>query len=109
MPTRPATLGQRATPERRRGNDAARRKAKPWRRWYGLAVWAAIRAGQLARQPLCERHLRRGKTVAATVCNHVEPHRGDWEKFIGGPFESLCKACHDSEVQREEKAEARRR
>jgi len=104
MPVRPRTLGKRPVAVRGRANDAARRKAKPWRDWYSSALWRSIRAAQLAAQPLCERHLRRGKTVAAAVCNHRLPHRGNWEMFVAGPFESLCKACHDGEVQREERA-----
>ena len=34
--------------------------------------------------------------VAANTCDHVEPHRGDVNKFWLGPFQSLCKECHDS-------------
>jgi hypothetical protein len=32
----------------------------------------------------------------ATICDHVEPHHGDRNKFWSGPFQSLCKRCHDS-------------
>jgi 5-methylcytosine-specific restriction enzyme A len=103
---RPRALGQKPKAQRRRDNDAVRRQAKPWRSWYSLPVWQAIRAEQLARQPLCERHLKRGEIVAATVVNHVGRHGGDWDRFVTGPFESLCKPCHDSDVQREERAEA---
>ena len=110
MATMPPTyhpLGLKTRKDKRRDYDAQRRAAKPWRAWYSLKVWTEIRSHQLAKEPLCRRHLARGETVAATVCNHVEPHRGDWQKFISGPFESLCKACHDSEVQREERSARR--
>src|SRR5262245_910577 len=30
------------------------------------------------------------------LCDHVDPHRGDINKFWLGPFMSLCKRCHDS-------------
>jgi hypothetical protein len=76
-------------------------------RWYGLAIWKSIRTHQLAEHPLCARCLDDGRVVLATVVNHVDPHRGDWDKFISGPFESCCKPCHDSIVQREERAAAR--
>jgi hypothetical protein len=26
----------------------------------------------------------------------VEPHRGDWNKFVTGKLQSLCEACHNS-------------
>ena len=40
--------------------------------------------------------------VAATVADHVEPHRGDHDKFWHGRLQSLCKPCHDRDKQREE-------
>jgi len=107
MPTRPKALGQQQRADRRRLADADRRAAKPWRSWYGLAVWQAIRERQLGLQPLCERHLKRGEIEPATIVNHVEPHRGDWDRFVAGPLESVCKACHDGEIQREERAAGR--
>lgn len=110
MPTMPPTFrapGARTKRDRDRDHDARRRKAKPWRRWYATAVWQRIRARQLTEEPYCERCLPRGQAVPATVVNHKVPHEGNWDLFIRGPFESLCKTCHDSEVQSEE-ARARR-
>jgi len=109
MATRPRVRGARSRVERSRAYEAERRKAKPWRAWYGTPQWRAVRRAVLIEQPLCERHLRRGEIIAATVVNHCTPHRGNWGLFIGGPFEAVCKACHDSEIQREERAEARAR
>jgi 5-methylcytosine-specific restriction enzyme A len=37
------------------------------------------------------------------ICDHIEPHRGNVEKFWAGPFQILCKRCYDSEKQRQEK------
>lgn len=102
---RPRTLGRSAGSAK--PLEQQRDKARPWRRWYGLAIWKRIRAQQLALQPYCERHLRRSVVVLASIVNHVDRHNGDWDRFISGPFESLCKTCHDSDVQREEKAAAR--
>lgn len=63
------------------------------------------REQQLARQPLCERHLQRGEVEPATVVHHRVPHRGAWALFIDpSNHESACKACHDGEIQREERA-----
>jgi 5-methylcytosine-specific restriction protein A len=86
----------------RRRYDAKRRETKPWRKFYKTAQWQEIRLDQLAHHPLCERCSPKGRSVRATVVNHVIRHKGDWAKFIAGPFESLCKPCHDRDVQSEE-------
>lgn len=62
---------------------------------YNCSRWRKLRARQLATHPLCEFCRRRGLAVAATVCDHIEPHKGDQIKFWQGPFMSLCKPCHD--------------
>jgi hypothetical protein len=43
-----------------------------------------------------------GKVTIANVVDHVNPHRGDMEKFWNGPFQSLCERCHNSHKQRQE-------
>ncbi len=96
--------GARTQQGRKRDHDRRRRRSQPWRHWYKLPLWQARRAEQLAREPRCERHLARGEIVAANTANHREPHRGDWDKFAFGPLESLCAHCHNSDVQREERA-----
>ena len=67
----------------------------PWDRWYTTARWRRIRELQLKHHPLCAYCLARKKTTPATVCDHVEPHRGDINKFRLGKLQSLCKTCHD--------------
>jgi 5-methylcytosine-specific restriction endonuclease McrA len=45
-----------------------------------------------------------GYTVAAMVCDHVDPHRGDAMKFWNERnLQSLCFRHHDSDKQRIEK------
>jgi 5-methylcytosine-specific restriction protein A len=73
----------------------------PYKRWYKTARWQRLRAAQLYADPLCS--MCKPRIVAATVCDHVEPHRGDETKFWNGPFQSLCKRHHDSDKQRIEK------
>jgi len=34
--------------------------------------------------------------TAARICDHVEPHRGDVNKFWLGKLQSLCRNCHES-------------
>ena len=57
---------------------------------------------QLRRHPLCAFCLAQGHVEAATVVDHVEPHRGDRNAFMTGPLQSLCKPCHDSRKQQVE-------
>ncbi|MDP4024447.1 HNH endonuclease [Methylobacterium sp. NEAU 140] len=87
----------------RRQYDERRRRDQPWRRLYHLARWRRIRAGQLKRQPLCERCLGNGVITPATVCHHVVPHRGDEALFWAGPFASSCADCHDIDEGRIER------
>jgi 5-methylcytosine-specific restriction endonuclease McrA len=43
----------------------------------------------------------------ATVVDHVEPHRGDQERFWDERnWQALCASCHSSDKQREEAAGA---
>ena len=62
-----------------------------WDKWYSTARWGRIRRHQLREHPL-----ERGIVTAAEICDHVDPHHGDVNKFWLGPFQSLCKRCHDS-------------
>jgi hypothetical protein len=46
---------------------------------------------------------RLNRVTAATVADHVEPHRGDPEKFWCGELQSLCAEHHDTVKQAEER------
>lgn len=92
-------------PGNRRKYDEARRILEPWRKWYKLPTWYRIRRNQLKAEPHCRMCKAEGRgLVVATVCDHVEPHRGIWAAFFGGPFQSLCVKCHDRHKQRDERA-----
>jgi len=71
---------------------------------YQNPRWRKIRANQLKIEPLCRICLHDGLTTPATICDHIEPHRGNLIKFWNGPFQSLCKVCHDSKKQTLEKS-----
>lgn len=71
-------------------------------RLYRTKRWRDLRASQLMREPLCRLCEYAGEVVAATVCDHVTPHRGDEALFWAGPFQSLCADCHSRHKQREE-------
>jgi 5-methylcytosine-specific restriction protein A len=87
----------------RRGVEQRSSEAEAYHRWYKTARWQRLRAAHLATEPLCRMCLTDKRAVPATVCDHVEPHRGNERAFWAGPFQSLCKPHHDSTKQREEK------
>lgn len=66
-------------------------------RWvYKTSRWAALRAEQLRQEPLCRYCKPMGDVVAATVVDHIKPHRGDRAlAFDPDNLQSLCKPCHD--------------
>ena len=47
-----------------------------------------------------------GRTTAATVVDHIKPHRGDDRLFwdFDNNVQSLCKPCHDRHKQRIERS-----
>lgn len=63
--------------------------------------WRQLRAEKLAANPLCERHLKEGKVVAASVVHHiVEVESGHNEAecralaYSWANLQSLCRECH---------------
>lgn len=75
-------------------------------RGYG-SKWQRARKAWLLKHPLCKMHADRGLVVAATVVDHIIPHRGDMTLFWDrNNWQSLCKACHDTHKQRLEKSGA---
>ena len=53
-----------------------------WDALYSTARWARLRRHQLQEHPLCKFCLERGIVELATICDHVEPHRGDRTAFF---------------------------
>lgn len=71
-------------------------------RGYGYK-WQQARVTWLNEHPLCADHLRRGLVAAATVVDHIVPHRGDLSLFWDRKnWQSLCADCHDIHKQRAE-------
>jgi hypothetical protein len=58
---------------------------------------------QLREYPFCALCLTEGRAVIATIADHVQPHRGDWNSFRLGRLQSLCKPHHDGDKQRTER------
>lgn len=112
MPTMPRTFrapGMPTRTEQKRAHDTLRRRDNPARAWYQTKAWRDLRKGQLEREPNCRKCHEHGKLVKATVCDHVIPHRGDEAAFWHGPFQSLCKPCHDGWKQVQERRSPRGR
>ena len=68
-------------------------------RLYGRR-WRKLRAAVLAAEPLCRYCKAQGRTTAATVVDHIRPHKGDVALFYDtANLQPLCKRCHDSHKQ----------
>lgn len=66
--------------------------------------WAAARAYYLREHPLCRYCAELGRTTIATVVDHKIPHKGDLRLFWDREnWQSLCKLCHDTVKQTEER------
>lgn len=91
----------------RRDYDARRLRETETRKLYKTARWLRLRDAQLAGQPLCAMCEADGVIRPALVCDHIEPHRGDVDRFWAGPFQSLCIGCHNRRKQREEAGQPR--
>lgn len=75
---------------------------------YGSAQWKHTRLAVLDRDMyLCQQCLRMGKETALTVSSpvhHKTPHKGNRILFFDpNNLESVCKDCHDSIIQMQEK------
>ncbi len=65
--------------------------------------WRKARARFLKANPLCVKCKEGGRLVAATVVDHIVPHRGDRQLFWDQRnWQSLCKKCHDQKTRNED-------
>lgn len=71
-------------------------------RGYGYR-WQQARARFLLEHPLCAICAITSRTAAATVVDHIIPHRGDqllfWDEANWQP---CCESCHNSKTARED-------
>lgn len=73
-------------------------------RGYG-ADWRRLRDAFLAEHPMCRMCAAAGRTTAATVVDHIVPHRGDNRlRLSRWNLQPLCKPCHDAVKQAEDRA-----
>lgn len=75
------------------------------RRLYNTPRWKAERKRWLQLYPLCVVCQAAGRISAATVVDHIQPHRGDQALFWDSKnWQSLCKPCHDLKTAGETRA-----
>jgi 5-methylcytosine-specific restriction protein A len=83
-----------------RDQDARRGSAR--KRGY-TSAWDKAREAYLRKHPMCRRHQELGVYVAATVVDHIVPHKGDMAKFWDTTnWQPLCKTCHDRKTASED-------
>lgn len=101
------TRSERAAADQAKREYEQRRTAESeTRRLYWTARWRAIAKYQVeVIDPLCAMCRAEGRVTVATVCDHVEPHRGDVFAFWNNARQSLCTSCHSSAKQAEEAAD----
>jgi len=67
------------------------------------SAWRRYRQAFLFKSPLCVECDKRGQITAATVVDHIAPHKGNmnifWDKKN---HQSLCKRCHDIKTARKD-------
>ena len=68
-------------------------------KYYKTGIWQRIRRKQLSKHPLCEHCLKQNNIEKASICDHINAEWVTWSEFCRGPFQSLCRACHDLKTQ----------
>lgn len=79
-------------------------EARAYRHLYKTAQWQRLRDWVLNQNPLCVFCQRQGRIEAATVVDHIKPHKGDRTLFYDSKnLQGLCSPHHDSDKQAEER------
>ncbi len=98
-PARLASIGSGPDRLQRRDQNVA------WRKWYKLARWRQLRLSILERDlfTCCRCNVPKADT-SQLVADHRIPHRGDEALFWdANNLQCMCKTCHDTHKQREER------
>lgn len=84
------------------------RSAEPWRKWYSLKRWKDLRWAVFLRDRFTCQMDGCGRVQpnpSRLVGDHRTPHRGDPDLFWNPDnVHTLCKSCHDSLKQAQERA-----
>ena len=69
---------------------------------YNNARWRKASKLHRSRQPLCVECEKQGRIKAASLVDHIVPHKGDVELFWDeSNWQSLCWKCHGYKSQKE--------
>ena len=83
-------------------------RAKTAARGYG-GKWQRARLQFLSANPLCVMCQAEDRVTAATVVDHITPHKGDLKLFWDrANWQALCKPHHDRDKQSQEKGGTKR-
>ena len=97
--------GQPTRAEQNREYDARRRAEDEIRALYQTQQWRNLRPLILDRDPYCKRCETNGIVTPSTTVNHIKRSREHPELFFDEDnLEGVCAPCHNSEIQREERA-----
>lgn len=79
------------------------KQAAQWLKPYKTVRWQTLREWQLNEHPLCADCMAVRMTTAATVVDHVIPHKGDLQLFFDKDnLQSLCVRHHNRKTARED-------
>lgn len=79
-------------------------RLSPSKRGYGRK-WQKASKEYLKENPLCKMHLQLGQIEGAQVVDHKIPHKGNMHLFWDmDNWQGLCKECHDSHKQAQERS-----
>lgn len=104
MPIMPPTFRPAGNLSRASSNrEADKRRGSARARGYS-ARWDKASAGYIRSHPLCRYCELVDDTTAATLTDHLYPHRGDQTLFWDRSYWiASCKPCHDGFKQRVER------
>lgn len=102
MPTAPARFKQRKTGAKQHGITYDQRRPSAAKRLYGRK-WQKARLQFLRANPLCVECEREGITRAATVVDHIVPHKQDLKLFWDrSNWQPLCTPHHNRKTASED-------
>ena len=68
---------------------------------YNTVRWQRLRRHYLNHYPLCEYCRQQGKTVPATVLDHIKPIRSGGEIWNTDNMQGLCARCHQLKTNKD--------
>jgi len=98
MPDKNPTNGQLLKQRFGRGESTGDRRPSACARGYGRR-WQKYRAAFLKINPLCRPCDKNGELAAATIVDHIKPHKGNYDLFWDpANHQPICKRCHDKKT-----------